>query len=135
MGSGFVLANGGPASAVIAYTVLGIMIYSTVQALGEMAVTFPIAGSFTQYSTRFIDPAWGFAMGWNYALSWLTILPVEIVATSIIIDYWNPPLSNAVWVAISWAMIVSINLFGVRGFAEAEFTFSLIKIIAVLGFM
>jgi amino acid permease len=30
-----------------------------------MAVLFPVAGSFSAYSTRFIDPAWGFAMGWK----------------------------------------------------------------------
>lgn len=40
------------------------MIYCTVHALGEMAVLFPVAGSFSAYSTRFLDPAWGFAMGW-----------------------------------------------------------------------
>lgn len=44
------------------------MLYCTVHALGEMAVVFPVAGSFASYSTRFIDPAWGFAMGWNYSL-------------------------------------------------------------------
>lgn len=31
-----------------------------------MAVLFPVAGSFSAYSTRFLDPAWGFAMGWKY---------------------------------------------------------------------
>lgn len=40
------------------------MLYCTVHALGELAVLFPVAGSFSAYSTRFIDPAWGFAMGW-----------------------------------------------------------------------
>ncbi|KAK8049111.1 amino acid permease [Apiospora phragmitis] len=34
-------------------------------ALGELAVAFPVAGSFSAYSTRFIDPSWGFAMGWK----------------------------------------------------------------------
>jgi yeast amino acid transporter len=32
-------------------------------------------------------------------------------------------------------MIIIINLFGVRGYGEAEFVFSIIKIIAVVGFM
>ena len=41
------------------------MLYCTVHALGEMAVLFPIAGAFSVYSSRFIDPAWGFAMGWK----------------------------------------------------------------------
>jgi len=65
VGSGEVLANGGPASVLIAYGIIGIMLYCTVHALGEMAVLFPVAGSFSAYSTRFLDPAWGFAMGWK----------------------------------------------------------------------
>jgi len=65
VGSGGALAHGGPASVVIAYMIVGVMLYCTVHALGEMAVLFPVAGSFSAYSTRFLDPAWGFAMGWK----------------------------------------------------------------------
>lgn len=135
MGSGSVLATGGPASVLIAYGLIGVMLYCTVHALGEMAVIFPVAGSFSHYSTRFLDPSWGFAMGWNYALQWLIVLPLEIVAASITIDYWNAGISNAAWVAIFWTVIVLINMFGVRGYGEAEFVFALIKVTAVTGFM
>lgn len=65
VGSGAALAKGGPASLLIAFGIIGIMLYCTVHALGEMAVLFPVAGSFSAYSTRFLDPAWGFAMGWK----------------------------------------------------------------------
>jgi len=44
VGSGKALAHGGPASLVIAFSLIGIMMYCTMQALGEMAVTFPVAG-------------------------------------------------------------------------------------------
>lgn len=63
--SGQALAAGGPASLLIAFASIGIMLYCTVHALGEMAVLFPVSGSFSAYSTRFLDPAWGFAMGWK----------------------------------------------------------------------
>ncbi len=65
VGSGNALATGGPASLMLSFVLTGIMLYCTVQALGEMAVLFPVAGSFSAYSTRFRDPAWGFAMGWK----------------------------------------------------------------------
>ncbi|KAL1968504.1 hypothetical protein VTN77DRAFT_1714 [Rasamsonia byssochlamydoides] len=133
--SGSVLASGGPASVVIAYILIGIMLYCTMQGLGEMAVLYPVAGSFAAYSTRFLDPAWGFAMGWNYALQWLVVLPLEIVAASITVGYWDSHVSPAAWVTIFWVLIVSINLFGVRGYGEAEFVFSIIKVIAVIGFI
>lgn len=63
--SGKALATGGPASVIIAFSLIGMMLYSTCHALGEMAVLLPVAGSFSTYSTRFLDPAWGFAMGWK----------------------------------------------------------------------
>ena len=65
VGSGSALRTGGPAALLIAFGLIGVMLYCVVHALGELAVVFPVAGSFSTYSTRFIDPAWGFAMGWK----------------------------------------------------------------------
>ncbi|KIW20781.1 hypothetical protein PV08_01359 [Exophiala spinifera] len=134
--SGRALAYGGPASLLIAFTLTGCMLYCTVQALGELAVLFPVAGSFAAYSTRFLDPAWGFAMGWNYAMQWLVVLPLEIVSASITVDYWIQNVSlNAAWVAIFLVMIAVINFFGVKAYGEAEFVFSVIKVTAVIGYI
>ncbi len=63
--SGRALSQGGPASVLLAYLIVGVMLWCTMQALGEMAVVFPVAGSFSAFSTRFLDPSWGFAMGWK----------------------------------------------------------------------
>lgn len=135
VGSGKALQQGGPASLIIAFSLIGAMLFCTVQALGEMAVLLPVAGSFSAYSTRFLDPAWGFAMGWNYAMQWIIVLPLEIVAAAITIEYWNSPISPAVWVTIFLVVIISINLVGVQAYGEAEFVFSMVKVIAVIGFI
>jgi amino acid transporter len=112
------------------------MLFCTVHALGEMAVIFPVAGSFSAYSTRFLDPAWGFAMGWNYALQWLVVLPLEIDAATLTIEYWNHGrINNDAWVSIFLVLIISINLFGVKGYGEAEFVFSIIKVVAVIAWI
>jgi amino acid transporter len=115
--SGAALAAGGPGSVVIGFGLVGIMIYCTVQALGELAVQFPIAGSFAAHASRFVDPAWGFAMGWNYALLWLVSLPLEIIAASITISFWegSRDINPTVWVTIFFVAITVINLFGVKG--------------------
>ena len=63
--TGRALATSGPGSLVLAFILVGSAVFCTVHALGEMAVLFPVAGSFSSYSTRFLDPAWGFAMGWK----------------------------------------------------------------------
>jgi len=135
--SGAALSNGGPASLVIAFIIIGILMFCTVQALGELAVLFPVSGSFSAYSTRFLDPAWGFAMGWNYAMQWLVVLPLEIVAASITLGFWPgaADTNSAAWVTIFLVVIVCINFFGVRGYGEAEFAFAIVKIVAVIGFI
>lgn len=137
VGSGSALAEGGPASLIIAFGLIGIMLYCTVHALGELAVLYPVAGSFAVYGTRFIDPAWGFAMGWNYALGWLVTIPLEIVAASLTLSFWDGAkgINAAAWVTIFLVFIVAINLFGARGYGEAEFVFSMIKVVAVIGFI
>jgi amino acid transporter len=135
VGSGATLHSGGPAALVIGYGIIGIMLYCTVQALGELAVTFPVSGAFSTFSTRFIDPAWGFAMGWNYCLEWLCTFPLELVAAAITMKYWDLPVSPAVWVTIFYLVVLVINLFGVKGYGEAEFAFSIIKVVAVVGFI
>lgn len=44
VGSGKALQQGGPASLLIAFALIGAMLFCTVQALGEMAVLLPVAG-------------------------------------------------------------------------------------------
>lgn len=65
----------------------------------------------------------------------MVTLPLEIVAASITIQYWESPVSPAVWVTIFLILIISINLFGVLGYGEAEFYFAMVKVIAIVGFM
>lgn len=135
VGSGSSLHTGGPAGLIIAYILIGTMIYCTVQSLGELAVTFPVAGAFVTYNTRFIDPSWGFAMAWNYAMQWLVVLPLELVAAAVTIKFWDTTTNSAAFVVIFYVLIIAINFFGVRGYGEAEFIFSAIKVTAVIGFI
>ena len=135
VGSGSSLHTGGPAGLIIAYILIGTMIYCTVQSLGELAVTFPVAGAFVTYNIRFVDPSWGFAMAWNYAMQWLVVLPLELVAAAVTIKFWDTTTNSAAFVVIFYVLIIAINFFGVRGYGEAEFIFSAIKVTAVVGFI
>lgn len=73
----------------------------------------------------------------SYALNWLVTLPLELTAASITLSYWPGAqgVNPAAFVVIFWLAVVLINFFGVRGYGEAEFVFSIIKVIAVIGFI
>ncbi|AHY76278.1 ADI_G0038330.mRNA.1.CDS.1 [Saccharomyces cerevisiae] len=136
VGSGTALRTGGPASLMIGWGSTGTMIYAMVMALGELAVIFPISGGFTTYATRFIDESFGYANNFNYMLQWLVTLPLEIVSASITVNFWGTdPKYRDGFVALFWLAIVIINMFGVKGYGEAEFVFSFIKVITIVGFI
>ncbi|KAF3906213.1 hypothetical protein ABW20_dc0101557 [Dactylellina cionopaga] len=135
VGSGVALATGGPGALLVAYLLIGSMLYCTIHALGELSIVFPVAGSFAVYSSRFLDPAWGFAMGWNYAISWFVTVPLEVIAATLALNYWGSNVPIWVWVTIFWVLIIGLNMFGVKGYGEGEFIFSIIKVVAVISFI
>ncbi|KAF5989213.1 amino acid transport GAP1 [Fusarium coicis] len=133
--SGVALYRGGPVSLLLAFIIMGAMQFFTMQALGELSVAFPVGGSFSNYSTRFLDPSWGFAMGWNYTLQYLIVLPLEIIAGAFTTNYWNPNASKSIFIVLFFILILGINLLGVKGYGEAEFVFSAVKVTAIVGFI
>ncbi|EGU76480.1 hypothetical protein HZS61_007075 [Fusarium oxysporum f. sp. conglutinans] len=133
--SGVALYRGGPVSLLLAFIIMGAMQFFTMQALGELSVAFPVGGSFANYSTRFLDPSWGFAMGWNYTLQYLIVLPLEIIAGAFTTNYWNPNASKSIFIVLFFILILGINLLGVKGYGEAEFIFSAVKVTAIVGFI
>ncbi|KAM5349635.1 hypothetical protein ACJ41O_006140 [Fusarium nematophilum] len=70
VGSGAALQTGGPGSVLVGFLIMGVMMFNVVYALGELAVMYPVSGGFYTYANRFVDPSWGFAMGWNYVMQW-----------------------------------------------------------------
>ncbi|KAL1923769.1 uncharacterized protein VTP21DRAFT_8749 [Calcarisporiella thermophila] len=141
IGTGLFLASGnsvavaGPAGALIAYGFMGMMVYFMMGSLGEMATYMPISGSFNHYAGRFIDPALGFAMGWNYFFSWSVTLASELSAASLVIAFWTTSLHSVVWCAIFLGCLLVLNSTNVRFYGEAEYWLSLVKVVTCMVFI
>ncbi|KAM9928676.1 hypothetical protein OXX59_001683 [Metschnikowia pulcherrima] len=132
--SGQSLSVGGPAGILIGWAVVSTFLYCVMQALSELSSSFPVSGAFATYATRFIDPSFGFAVGWNYAMFWVIVLPLELVAASLTINFWQSNINSVVWVAVFFVLIIALNLFGTSGFEYFELVSSIIKLIAIIGF-
>ncbi|OAV90257.1 hypothetical protein PTTG_04646 [Puccinia triticina 1-1 BBBD Race 1] len=133
VGSGEALHKGGPVALLLGYAIMGSTVYSMMVALGEMVTMFPVTGAFIHYTTRFVDPALGFAIGWNYWYSFAVTLPTEITAAGIVIKYWTKDVNVAVWITIFLVATTTVNLFGVKWYGEAELFCSAVKVIAIVG--
>ncbi|CCG81090.1 Predicted protein [Taphrina deformans PYCC 5710] len=134
IGSGNALRHGGPVGALLGYIFMGVFVYFMMLSLGEMTAWMPAAGGFTRFTTQFIDPAAGFAVGWNYFYCFAITLPAEITAASIVIQYWDTNTNHlAIYITIMLVAAVLINLFGAKGYGESEFWLAIIKVLAIVG--
>ncbi|KAK7756869.1 lysine permease [Diatrype stigma] len=135
LGSGEALATSGPVGCLIAFIFVGSIVYSVMVSLSEMAAYIPVAGSFTVYASRFVDPSLGFAMGWTYWFSWSITFALELVAASVIIQYWDAGINMAIFVAVFWVVFTALNFLPIRWFGEFEMWFASIKVITIVGFI
>ncbi|KAK3712271.1 amino acid transporter [Vermiconidia calcicola] len=135
IGTGQALARSGPASILISYSVVGVLCYAVMTALGEMATWMPAAGGFAAYATRFVDPALGFSLGYTYWFKYIIITPNQLTAAALVIQYWAPPeqINPGVFIAIFLVVIIAINYLGIRFFGEIEFWLSSVKVLTILG--
>lgn len=62
----------------------------------------------------------GFAVGWDYAISWLIMLPFELTAASITIKYWRDDLNAGIFIAAFLVILIAIQFFGVKGYGEGK---------------
>ena len=141
IGTGLFLASGsgistsGPGGALVAYGLMGIIVFFMMSSLGEMATQLPLVGSFEAYAGRFIDPAFAFAVGWNYWFSWAITVAAEFSAAGLICKFWWPDLPGTVVALISFVLLMGLNLISTKSYAEAEYWFAGIKVVAIIIFL
>ncbi|KAI1908298.1 hypothetical protein LOZ12_003984 [Ophidiomyces ophidiicola] len=137
LGIGRALTQGGPLSILLGYTMTGFAIFGMMMSLGEMATWLPLPGAIPQFCTRYVDPAMGFAVGWNNWYQCSITLCVEIAAASVIIQFWNGAvhINVAAWISLLIVLVLCLNVFAVAVYGEAEFIFASIKIVTIVGLL
>ncbi|MBU0437935.1 amino acid permease [Staphylococcus succinus] len=137
MTSGGAIHDAGALGALLAYAIIGAMVFFLMTSLGEMATYLPVSGSFSTYATRFVDPSLGFALGWNYWFNWVITVAADVTIAAQVIQYWTPLTGIPAW---SWSCLFLIIIFGlnalsVRVYGESEYWFALIKVVTVIIFI
>nr|WGE04035.1 amino acid permease [Bacillus subtilis] len=82
-----------------------------------------------------MGPATGFTVAWLYWLTWTVALGSEFTAAGLLMQRWFPHTSVWMWSAVFALFIFLLNAFSVKFFAESEFWFSSIKVLAIVLFI
>lgn len=132
LGIGSAAVVAGP-SVILGYALAGVIAFFIMRQLGEMVVHEPVSGSFSHFAYKYWGNFAGFASGWNYWILYILVSMAELTAIGVYIQFWWPEID--LWVSSLFFFIVinALNLGSVKLFGEAEFWFSIIKVVAIIA--
>ena len=134
LGSSLTIRLAGP-GVILSYLFSAVIAVIVAYSIAEMAVVHPVAGSFGVYAQTYLNEWSGFAVRATYAFVQIIAIGAEVTAVAIYCSIWFPSLPQWVWVAgVSIGLIV-INAMQVGNFAEFEYWFAFIKVVAILAFI
>ncbi|KAH6717410.1 amino acid permease/ SLC12A domain-containing protein [Leptodontidium sp. MPI-SDFR-AT-0119] len=129
---GGALMTGGPLGALLGYALVGLVVCAVQFALGEVSALFPVTGSFVRHAELIVDPALGFAVGWNVVYGTYLSVPAEISAALVLIQFWTDKYP-ALWITLFIIVTFLVGIVFVGVYGEIEFCFALLKILLVIG--
>ncbi|WP_051172797.1 amino acid permease [Microbacterium indicum] len=131
-GSSETIQAAGPA-VLVAYVIAGCAAFAVMRALGETAVRDPVAGSFAQYTSRYVSPLMGFLTGWTFTFEMIVVAIADMTAVASYMGMWYPDAPGWVWMAAAILLICGLNTLRVRVFGELEFWFTIIKVATIIA--
>lgn len=129
IGMGNMLASGGPVGMVVGYAVVGVLVLSMMDSIGEMNAyldyNFAILGS------RFISKGFGATVAICFAILWVTNIISEYTSLSAAMGTYTTQVPSYGWYLIFWFVFTIFQLLDVSWWGEAEYILGFIK----LGFI
>lgn len=130
------LREAGPLGTILGYALSGLVMLATMMCLGELLAAMPHAGSFQYYAYRlFRNRLLSFLIGWMYWFSWVFALAAGLIAGGIVANELLPQVPVWLWSTGFLLILTLINSLSARAFGECEYWLSLIKVLAIVGFI
>nr|WP_216294973.1 D-serine/D-alanine/glycine transporter [Delftia acidovorans]MCA1070425.1 D-serine/D-alanine/glycine transporter [Delftia acidovorans] len=132
MGSGKTISLAGP-SIIFVYTIIGVMLFFVMRAMGELLLSNLQYRSFIDFSSDLLGPWAGFFTGWTYWFCWIVTGIADVIAISAYSQFWFPDLPQWAPAIACVGLLLGLNLLTVKLFGEIEFWFAMIKIVAIVA--
>ncbi len=134
LGSSLSIRLAGP-GVILSYLFGAVITLIVAYSIAEMAVVHPVAGSFGVYAQTYLNDWSGFAVRVTYAFVQIIAIGAEVTAVAMYFAEWFPMVSQwPIVVAVSFGLL-AINAMQVGSFAEFEYWFAILKVIAIAAFV
>ena len=119
-------------SVMLAYALVGVILYIVMRSLGEMIYINPGTGSFADYATQYVHPLAGYIAKWANVFEYIVVGMSEVIAATEYLQYWWP--KSPTWIAgiVIIVLLVLANLASAKAYGSLEFWFAMIKVITII---
>lgn len=119
-------------SVMLAYALVGVILYIVMRSLGEMIYINPGTGSFADYATEYVHPLAGYLAKWANVFEYIVVGMSEVIAATEYLQYWWP--KSPTWIAglVIIALLVLANLASAKAYGSLEFWFAMIKVVTII---
>lgn len=132
LGLGALIRDMGPA-VLLAFLLVGVIVYGMMIAYAELLVNLPRTGSFVSYTREFLGETASVGIGWSFWFNWVCYVPSEALAAAMVLNTFFPGHTGAYAIG-ALALLTVINLSAVDVFARIESTLAIIKVCAIILF-
>ncbi|KAG6916599.1 hypothetical protein DXG01_006156 [Tephrocybe rancida] len=88
-----------------------------------------------RFADRFVDPALGFAAGYNFFVLQASLVPFEVTAFNLVLQFWTDKIPLIAVIFFVLVLYAALNLFAVKWYGESEFWLALGKVALAVGMM
>jgi L-asparagine transporter-like permease len=134
LGSGFAISLAGPA-VLVSYGIGAVIALLLMGCLAEMTIAHPTSGSFGAYAEYYLGPLAGFLVRYSYWTSIVLAVGTEVTAIALYMQYWFPGTPGWPWIVGFSGLLIGVNARSVNVFGAVEYTFSAIKVTAIVIFI
>lgn len=131
--SGKAFSIAGPFGTLLGYALTGSIVLATLLSFTELSTLIPVSSGFSGLASRFVEDAFGFALGWTYWFSCMITMPTQVVACTFYLRYYHSfDLTRgaaAGFTTLFMLYAVAVNLLDVRLMGEIVYITGLLKII------
>lgn len=135
--SGKAFSVAGPFGTLLGFALTGSIVLATLLSFTELSTLIPVSSGFSGLASRFVEDAFGFALGWTYWFSCMIALPAQVVASTFYLSYYKSlDLSEgpiAGFVTLFFLYPIVINLMDVRLMGEVVYLIGLLKILIAIA--
>jgi amino acid transporter, AAT family len=134
LGSSVTIRLAGP-GVILSYLFCAVVTLIVAYSIAEMAVSYPVSGSFGVYAQRYVSEWSGFAVRVTYAFIQILAIGAEVTAVAIYFSVWFPTVPQWFWVAGVSVGLIAVNALQVGRFGEFEYWLAIVKVIAIVAFI